>query len=165
MPTQGIEPGPAGWQVGAVPRRHSDIHLQMTEFQLFINKNKLVTSEKRCQECDLNESDLHINSNTISRACRPHWTMRFPNVYDSASTPGIEPGSPAWELDTIPQRHSDIHLKRTKLKLFIKQEIPSRLNKHKNLKDVLILHVLQHLIIMIYKLWYVNNVSYAMVGI
>ena len=78
--------------------------------------------------------------------------MRFPNVYDSASTPGIEPGSPAWELDTIPQRHSDIHLKRSKLKLFIKQEIPSRLNKHKNLKDVLILHVLQHLIIMIYKL-------------
>ena len=59
--------------------------------------------------------------------------MRFPNVYDSASTPGIEPGSPAWELDTIPQRHSDIHLKRSELKLFIKQEIPSRFNKHKNL--------------------------------
>jgi hypothetical protein len=38
--------------------------------------------------------------------------MRFPNMYDTASTPGIETGPAAWELSIIPRRHNDIHLKK-----------------------------------------------------
>ena len=35
-----------------------------------------------------------------------------------APTPGIEPGPTGWQLETIPQRHSDIYLKWPELKLF-----------------------------------------------
>jgi hypothetical protein len=57
----------------------------------------------------------------ISRVYRPHWTMRFPNMYDSASAPGIETGSAAWKLSMVPRRHNDIHLKRPELQLFMQQ--------------------------------------------
>ena len=55
----------------------------------------------------------------ISRVYRPHWTMRFPNMYDSASAPGIETGSAAWKLSMVPRRHNVIHLKRPELQLFM----------------------------------------------
>ena len=35
-PMPGIEPGPAGWQLKTIPRRHSDIYLQRHELHLFI---------------------------------------------------------------------------------------------------------------------------------
>jgi hypothetical protein len=47
--------------------------------------------------------------------------MRFPNMYDTASTPGIETGPAAWELSIIPRRHNDIHFKRPELQLFMQQ--------------------------------------------
>ena len=57
----------------------------------------------------------------VSRKSHPHWTMRFPNMYDTASTPGIETGPTAWELSIIPRRHNDIHFKRPELQLFMQQ--------------------------------------------
>jgi hypothetical protein len=47
--------------------------------------------------------------------------MRFPNMYDTASTPGIETGPAAWKLSIIPRRHNDIHFKRQELQLFMQQ--------------------------------------------
>jgi hypothetical protein len=38
-----------------------------------------------------------------------------------ALTPGIEPGPTGWQFKTIPRRHSNIHLKRPELQLFIIQ--------------------------------------------
>ena len=48
--------------------------------------------------------------------------MRFPTMYDSALAPGIEPGSAAWELSVVPRRHSDIHLEKPELQLFIQPD-------------------------------------------
>jgi hypothetical protein len=48
--------------------------------------------------------------------------MRFLTMYDSALAPGIEPGSAAWELSVVPRRHSDIHLEKPELQLFIQPD-------------------------------------------
>ena len=57
--------------------------------------------------------------------------MRFPNMYDSALAPGIEPGSAAWELSVVPRRHSDIHLEKPELQLFIQQNFSLKAIKKK----------------------------------
>ena len=61
-PTPGIEPGPAGWQLKTVPRRHSDIYLERPELQIFITQTDVTSSDKEEEfvtSADKEESSAH----------------------------------------------------------------------------------------------------------
>ena len=139
-PTPGIEPGPTGWQLETIPRRHSDIYLKRPKLKLFkkkrfysINKKEKIVASAIKQKSGNkawwqnlvdNKNYQGIKKKFVTKTYGRKSCYNFQGIRrffqrPMKPTPGIEPGPAGWQLKTIPRRHSDIYLERPELQIFI----------------------------------------------